>query len=65
MAVSAGSSGDGDSWLALLRGLRKRGVRGVDLIVADAHAGLREARPPDIQGLDALAREPGPHAIRS
>lgn len=44
LAVNAGSSEDGDSWLALLRSLRKRGVRGVDLIIADAHAGLREAR---------------------
>lgn len=44
LAVTAGSSEDGDSWLALLRDVRKRGVRGVDLIIADAHAGLREAR---------------------
>jgi transposase-like protein len=44
LAVTAGSSEDGDSWLALLRNLRKRGVRSADLIIADAHAGLRQAR---------------------
>ncbi len=44
LAMTAGSSEDGDSWLRLLRSLRKRGVKSVDLIIADAHAGLREAR---------------------
>jgi transposase-like protein len=44
LAVTAGSTEDAVSWLRLMRDLKKRGVRSVDLIVADAHAGLREAR---------------------
>jgi len=44
LAVTAGGSEDAASWLSLLRDLKKRGVRSVDLIVADAHAGLRQAR---------------------
>ena len=32
-----------DSWREFLRGLRARGVRGVRLVVSDAHAGLRRA----------------------
>jgi len=44
LAVTAGGSEDAASWLALLRDLKKRGVRSVDLIIADAHAGLRHAR---------------------
>ena len=44
LGVSSGSCEDAESWLSLLRSLRKRGVRSVDLIIADAHAGLREAR---------------------
>ena len=32
-----------ESWREFLRGLRRRGVSGVDLVVSDAHAGLRRA----------------------
>ena len=32
-----------DSWRSFLLGLRARGVRGVELVVSDAHAGLRRA----------------------
>lgn len=32
-----------DSWLGFLRGVRGRGVRGVQLVVSDAHEGLRRA----------------------
>ncbi len=34
---------DGAGWLAFLRGLKARGLRGVELVVSDAHAGLRDA----------------------
>lgn len=34
---------DGAGWLAFLRGLKARGLKGVELVVSDAHAGLRDA----------------------
>lgn len=37
------TSEDGAGWTAFLRGLVARGLRGVQLVVSDAHAGLAEA----------------------
>jgi transposase-like protein len=34
---------DGAGWLAFLRGLKARGLKGVKLVVSDAHQGLRDA----------------------
>ncbi len=34
---------DGAGWLAFLRSLRARGLKGVKLVVSDAHSGLRDA----------------------
>jgi transposase-like protein len=34
------------SWKDFLIGLRKRGLNGVEFVVADDHAGLRSANPP-------------------
>jgi len=34
---------DGAGWLAFLRGLRARGLKGVELVISDAHSGLRDA----------------------
>lgn len=34
---------DGAGWLAFLRGLKARGLRGVELVISDAHAGLTDA----------------------
>jgi len=34
---------DGAGWLAFLRGLKARGLRGVELVISDAHSGLRDA----------------------
>jgi putative transposase len=34
---------DGAGWLAFLRGLRARGLKGVKLVISDAHPGLRDA----------------------
>lgn len=39
-----------DSWLAFLRGVRARGVRGVRLVVSDAHKGLVRALGEVFQG---------------
>lgn len=37
------TSEDGAGWLAFLRGLKARGLRGVELVISDAHAGLKDA----------------------
>jgi len=34
---------DGAGWLAFLRSLKARGLSGVELVISDAHAGLRDA----------------------
>jgi transposase-like protein len=34
---------DGAGWLAFLRGLKARGLRGVELVISDAHSGLKDA----------------------
>ena len=34
---------DGAGWLAFLRSLRARGLKGVELVVSDAHPGLKDA----------------------
>jgi len=34
---------DGAGWLAFLRALRARGLKGVELVISDAHPGLRDA----------------------
>ena len=38
-----GDSEDGASWTAFLRSLKSRGLSGVQLVISDAHAGLRAA----------------------
>jgi transposase-like protein len=34
---------DGAGWLAFLRGLTARGLKGVELVISDAHPGLKDA----------------------
>jgi transposase-like protein len=34
---------DGAGWLAFLRGLRARGLNGVELVISDAHPRLKDA----------------------
>ena len=34
---------DGAGWLAFLRGLKARGLKGVELVISDAHSGLKDA----------------------
>ena len=43
LGLDVGASEDGAFWLAFLRGLVARGLRGVQLVVSDAHIGLRAA----------------------
>ena len=43
LGVDVGPREDGAFWLAFLRGLVARGLRGVHLVVSDAHEGLRQA----------------------
>jgi putative transposase len=43
LGVEVGDSEDGAFWIAFLRGLRARGLTGVQLVISDAHTGLREA----------------------
>jgi len=41
LGVDVGDSEDEVFWTAFLRGLRDRGLRGVRLVISDAHAGLK------------------------
>lgn len=43
LGLDVGPSEDGAFWLAFLRGLVARGLAGVQLVVSDAHAGLKAA----------------------
>jgi transposase-like protein len=43
LGVEVSSAEDGAGWLAFLRGLTARGLRGVRLVTSDAHAGLVQA----------------------
>src|SRR4029077_1793039 len=43
LGVDAGPSEDRAFWTVFLRGLVKRGLRGVRLVISDAHEGLKRA----------------------
>lgn len=43
LGLAVGASEDGAFWLSFLRSLVARGLRGVQLVISDAHAGLKEA----------------------
>ena len=43
LGVAAGDSEDGAFWTAFLRGLRARGLTGVQLVISDHHLGLKAA----------------------
>jgi putative transposase len=43
LGFAVGDSEDGAFWTALLRSLKARGLGGVQLVIADAHLGLRQA----------------------
>jgi len=43
LGLDVGAGEDGAFWLAFLRGLAARGLRGVQLVTSDAHQGLKDA----------------------
>ena len=43
LGVDVVTSEDGPAWTGLLRDLRARGLAGVELVISDAHPGLKEA----------------------
>ena len=43
LGVDVGTSEDGTFWMAFLRSLKARGLSGVELVVPDAHQGLKQA----------------------
>ncbi len=43
LGLDCGASEDGAFWLSFLRALAARGLAGVELVVSDAHQGLRDA----------------------
>jgi putative transposase len=43
LGLDVGDSEDGAFWTAFLRGLKTRGLGGVQLVISDAHAGLKAA----------------------
>ena len=43
LGLDTGASEDGAFWLSFLRSLAARGLSGVQLVVSDAHAGLKDA----------------------
>ena len=50
LGVDVGASEDGAFWTAFLRSLVKRGLRGVRLVISDAHEGLKHAIGKVLQG---------------
>jgi putative transposase len=50
LGVDVGPSEDGAFWLQFLRGLVARGLRGVKLVISDAHEGLKNALSAVMQG---------------
>lgn len=50
LGLDVGPSEDGAFWLSFLRGLVSRGLRGVRLVVSDAHRGLKGAIEAALQG---------------
>ena len=43
LGLDVGDSEDGAFWTAFLRSLKARGLAGVQLVISDAHAGLKAA----------------------
>jgi len=43
LGLDCGTSEDGAFWLSFLRGLKARGLSGVQLVISDAHQGLKDA----------------------
>jgi len=45
LGVDVGDSESEDFWTEFLRGLRTRGLHGVQLVISDAHSGLKAIMP--------------------
>jgi transposase-like protein len=43
LGLDVAADEDGAGWLAFLRSLRARGLKGVELVISDAHPGLKDA----------------------
>jgi transposase-like protein len=43
LGLEVNTGEDGAGWLAFLRSLKARGLRGVELVISDAHSGLKDA----------------------
>ena len=43
VGLDVGTSEDGAFWLSFLRSLVTRGLTGVELVISDAHQGLRDS----------------------
>jgi transposase-like protein len=50
LGMDVGDSEDGAFWTAFLRGLKARGLGGVQLVISDAHAGLKQGIAAVFQG---------------
>ena len=50
LGFEVGDSEDGAFWTAFLRSLKTRGLAGVQLVISDAHAGLKAAIAPVLLG---------------
>ncbi|MBX5476888.1 MAG: IS256 family transposase [Clostridia bacterium] len=50
LGLDVGPSEDGAFWMAFLRGLLARGLKGVKLVISDAHEGLKAAIDAVLQG---------------
>ena len=65
LGFDVGDSEDGAFWTAFLRSLKARGLAGVQLVISDAHTGLKAAIGAVMIGA-GLATLPGPlHAQRA
>jgi len=51
LAMRTGDSESEETWGGMLRDLKKRGLRGVRMVVSDAHAGIRAALARHMQGV--------------
>ena len=72
LGFDVGDSEDGAFWTAFLRSLKSRGLSGVQLVISDAHTGLRDAIEAILIGAawqrcrvqSAQHARPGPEGIR-
>jgi hypothetical protein len=58
LSFDVGDSEDGAFWTAFLHSLKARGLHGVQLIISDAHAGLKAAISSVLLGLRRFVEQP-------